>query len=104
MADNDEVWRWDDADSVRTSGAEAQAVADRHLMEWTGARTPHEAVTMLLGRPSLAEQGHEPSEVLHFKAPASMAAYVKAKHNRSAYLRELIARDMQEHGRQLQDA
>ena len=104
MADNEEVWRWDDVNAVHTSGAEAQAQADRNLMEWTGADSPQEAVSMLLGRPSLAERGREKSEVLHFKAPASMAEYVKAKDNRSEYLRGLIARDMREHGKRLHTA
>ncbi len=99
MADNDEVWRWDDSQAVEYEGDAAQAHADEMLMETTGAASPQEAADMLLGRPSLAEQGREKSETLHFKAPASMAAYVKAKHNRSEYLRELVARDMREHGR-----
>lgn len=104
MAHKDEVWRWDDSQAEETTGAEAQAQADKDLMEWTGATTAQDAANMLLGRPSLAERGREKSEVLHFKAPAYMAEYVKSQGNQSEYMRELIARDMQKHNRRLQTA
>lgn len=96
-----EEWYWDEKLAHHASGAEAQAAANRDLMEWTGAETPHEAAGMLVGRPGLSESGREKGETLRFKAPASMAAFVRGKANSGEYLRGLVARDMREHGRRV---
>ena len=61
MPDNDEVWRWDDSQAVEYEGSEARKYAAQVLMEITGASNVKDARDVLLGRPSLAEQGREKS-------------------------------------------
>lgn len=101
MADKNEGRTRIDEHTVEYRGQAARDRARRILMEMTGQDNARDAEAVILGRPTL---GDGPSVQLLFKAPASMAAYVKAKKNRSEYLRELIARDMHEHGQRLQTA
>ena len=110
MVLQDETWQWEDGDAVTSTPESLRQDIDSDLMLATGANTAKEAHELFVGRPRLSEKRGEESVQLQFKAPRSMADFVDEQRkrsgmrNKSEYLRELVARDMREHDRQLQDA
>ncbi|MCI2148534.1 hypothetical protein [Bifidobacterium crudilactis] len=97
MANDDNVWRWDDSKAVRTSGAEAQARMDALLMKAAGTDDPDDAVSVLLGRPRVAEEREETVKI-QVRVPRSWQEEIDRKAvgerlSRSEYLRRIIGRE-----------
>ena len=56
MANDDKVWRWDDAKAQASSGAKAQAEMDALLVKAAGTSDPDDVVSVLMSRPRVAEE------------------------------------------------
>lgn len=97
MANNDRIWRWDDAKAKASTGAQAQAEMDALLMKAAGTDDPDDAVSVLLGRPHVAEDREETVKI-QVRVPRSWQEQIDRKADgerlsRSEYLRRIIGRD-----------
>lgn len=97
MTNNDRVWRWDAAKAKASSGAQAQAEMDALLMRAAGTDDPDDAVSVLLGRPRVAENREETVKI-QVRVPRSWQEQIDRKAtgerlSRSEYLRRIIGRD-----------
>jgi hypothetical protein len=97
MANDDRVWRWDDAKAEASTGAEAQARMDALLMKAADTDDPDDAVSVLLGRPRVAEEREETVKI-QVRVPRSWQERIDRKADgerlsRSEYLRRIIGRD-----------
>jgi hypothetical protein len=110
MALQDEIWQWDDGDTVASTPESLEQDVDSDLMLATGADTAREAHELFVGRPRLSEERGEESVQLQFKAPRSMADFVDEQRkrsgmrNKSEYLRMLVEQEMNHQNHRLQAA
>ena len=97
MANDDKVFRWDDVKAQASTGAQAQAEMDTLLMKAAGTGDPDDAVSVLLGRPRVAEE-REDTVKIQVRVPRSWQEEIdrkagKERLSRSEYLRRVIGRD-----------